>query len=387
MKSSKRLVLALLVLLPAAAGCSPDSAGEKSAEAKETAVANEVTISPQAMKSSGIVIEVVGPRPADRAIQFTGTVEANQQATQQVTPLVSGRVERVNAALGNRVTRGSLLATIVSPEVAEMHGKLIEAGARLNLASRSLDRTRRLEKLGAAAGKDLNAAEAEIQTAQAEVDHLRNALRALGALPEAGAHNIALVALQAPISGVVTERTVNPGSGVEPGKPLFTIANLSEVWVIANVPESQVSLLHPGAGAEVRASALGTTAVRGTVSYIDPNLNEQTRTARVRVSVANRNELLKIGMFCEVSITPTAGNAATEPLMVAESAVQRIGDRTVVFVEKSPGRFEVRNVGLAEKVAGYRIVAAGLTAGERVVTSGSFTVKSQLLKSQFAESD
>ena len=294
--------------------------------------------------------------------------------------------EQVNAALGDRVKRGRVLAVITSPEVAEMHGKLLEGQARLNLARKNLQRTERLSELGAAAGKDLAAAQADMQTAEAEVSHLQHALRAVGALDESTSHNISAVALHSAISGIITERFVNPGSGVEPGKPLFTVADLSTVWVIANVPESQIALLHPGAAAEVRAAALGNATVRGTVSFLDPNLNEQTRTARVRVSVANRNELLKVGMFCEVSITPNV-LAASDQLMVPEAALQRVGEGMVVFVETGRGRFEVRNVGLGEKIGEYRLVATGLAAGERVVTNGSFTLKSQLLKSEFAEDE
>ena len=109
---------------------------------------------------------------------------------------------------------------------------------------------------------------------------------------------------------------------MEPGKPVFTVANLSELWVIASVPESQIAWLAPGATAEVRAAALGDRALRGKVSFIDPNLNEETRSARVRISVANPNEVLKAGMFCEVTLTPSAP-AGRLQLMVAESAFQR----------------------------------------------------------------
>lgn len=378
---------ALVAVIAAVSGCSKQADAQKAEAAPEKPNAPaEVALTPEALKSANIAVEAVGARPVSQTLRFTGTVEANQQATQQITPLVGGRVDQVNASLGTRVNQGALLAVISSPEVAEMHGKLLEAQARLNLANKNLQRIERLTELGAAAGKDLAAAQADMQTAEAEVAHLRNSLQAIDAIHESAGHNIAAVNLRSPITGIVTERFVNPGSGVESGKPLFTVANLSSVWVIANVPESQIALLHPGAAAQVSASALGNATIPGSVTFIDPNLNEQTRTARVRVTVPNRNELLKVGMFCEVAITPNVIPSSNQ-LMVPESALQRVGDRTVVFVEKGPGKFEVRNVGIGEKVSEYRIVTTGLAAGERVVTNGSFTLKSQLLKSEFAEEE
>lgn len=370
------------------AACSQKEEAAKPVEATGSArpTPSEVKLSPEALEAAGVQIETVGRRAASASMRFTATVEANQQATQQVTPLVSGRVDRVSAALGDRVRAGSILAVISSPEVAEMHGKLLEARAKRALAASTLKRTRRLAELGATAGKDVAAAEAEMQTAEAEIRHLENSLRALGAVPETAGHNIAAAVLHAPISGVITERNVNPGAGVEPGKPLFTVANLSTVWVIANVPESQIGAITKGAAANVSASALGDRTIRGTVSYIDPNLHEETRSARVRVSVANPNGVLKVGMFCQVDITPNT-SATTHQLMVPEAAIQRLGDKQVVFVDQGNGTFAAREITVGERIDHHRLVLSGMAAGERVVTNGSFVLKSQLLESEFAEGE
>lgn len=384
-------VVATLVLIIAFGltfGCSKKEEAAKAGEPAETVAGtpSEVKLSPEALKAAGVQVETVAERAASASMRFTATVEANQQATQQVTPLVSGRVDRVNAALGDRVRAGSVLAVISSPEVAEMHGKLLEARAKQSLASSTLKRTRRLAELGATAGKDVAAAEAEMQTSEAEIRHLENSLRALGAIAETAGHNIAAAVLHAPITGVITERNVNPGAGVEPGKPLFTVANLSTVWVIANVPESQIGAIRPGAVASITASALGAGTIRGTVSYIDPNLHEETRSARVRVSVANPNEVLKVGMFCQVDIASNT-TAAPRQLMVPDAAIQRLGEKSVVFVDKGNGSFAVREITVGDKIDDHRLVLSGIAAGDRVVTNGSFVLKSQLLKSEFAEGD
>lgn len=381
------LVLFLAVVLASACSSKEGEPPKEEEPAKAaTGTPSEVKLSPEALKAAGVQIETVDQRAASASMRFTATVEANQQATQQVTPLVSGRVDRVNAALGDRVRAGSVLAVISSPEVAEMHGKLLEAKAKQSLAASTLKRTRRLAELGAGAGKDVAAAEAEMQTSEAEIRHLENSLRALGAVPETSGHNIAAAVLHAPITGVITERNVNPGAGVEPGKPLFTVANLSTVWVMANVPESQIGAITVGAPANISASALRGATIRGTVSYIDPNLREETRSARVRISVTNPNEVLKVGMFCQVDITPNT-SATTHQLMVPEAAIQRLGEKSVVFVEQGSGTFAVREITVGEKVDDRRVVLSGIAAGDRVVTSGSFVVKSQLLKSEFAEGE
>lgn len=347
--------------------------------------ASVVRMTSAAVQAAGIVVEPVGTSTVTPTSRFTGAVEPNQQQLQQVTPLVTGRVEQVYARLGDAVRAGSVLATISSPAVAEMHGKLLEAQAHLNLTEATLRRTQRLANLGATAGKDLSAATAEAETARYDVNHLRDTLRILGALRESAQHDISTVRLISPITGVVTERAVNPGSGVEVGKALFTIANLSTVWVIANVPESQVAILRTGATASVGAASLGGDVMRGTVSYIDPVLSDATRTARVRVNVPNTGGRLKVGMFVDVTIANAQG--AKEALSVSDDAVQRVSEKDVVFVQTGDNTFAPREVTVGDRMDSQRIILAGLNAGERVVTKGSFTIKAQLLKSQFSESN
>lgn len=406
----------------------------------------EVKLSPEALAAAGIEIEGITQRPAVALIKVTGTVETNQQQTQQATPLVSGRVERVHVVLGDRVRAGSVLAIISSPEVAEMHGKLREAETRLRLAERTLQRvqraenrvaviqarakldeaeatlrrTRRLIDLGAGAGKDLVAAEAahksakaeydyqnninvnrEVQQAQAEVEtarvdvaHLRQSLVTLGdPVAETGRDehrtDISLVTLRAPVSGTVVERQVNAGAGIQAGTALFTIANISTVWVIANVPEAQVGSIRIGTPAEVRSAALGNDAMAGRVNYIDPRLNEETRTARVRIEMSNPGERLKTGMFVQVGFQAGSGTTGGEELMVRSEAVQRIGDRSVVFIPKEDetGAFEVRDVQVGGETDGYHRVISGLKLGDKVVTKGSFTLKTQMMKGEMGEHD
>lgn len=443
-------VIVIVILLMTRRGGDPATSTEVKVNTGMTAEAGhseeegeEVKLSPEALAAAGIEVEGVTERPAVAMIRVTGTVETNQQQTQQATPLVSGRIERVNVGQGDFVRAGSILATISSPEVAEMHGKLREAETRLRLAERNLrrvqqaenrvavlqakarldeaeatlKRTRRLIELGAGAGKDLIAAETahktakaeyeyqsnitlnrEVQQAQAEVEtasvdasHLRQSLRTLGD-PVAGSrdergHDISLVTVRAPVSGTVVERLVNAGAGIQAGTPLFTISNISTVWVIANVPESQVGSIRVGTPAEVRSAALGDGALSARVNYIDPRLSEETRTARVRIELQNPGERLKAGMFVEVGFQAGTGAATGQELMVRSEAVQREGETSIVFIPKDdePGAFEVRKVEVGGEVEGYHRITSGLKLGEKVVTKGSFTLKTQMQKGEMGE--
>ncbi len=418
---------------------SPDKHGEHKAGA-----AREVELAPAALKAAGIEFAEVTARAFSGRLRVAGSVEANQLQTQQATPLVTGRVERVYAAPGERVKAGAVLAQISSPQIAQMHGKLheaettlalaernlkrveqaenraavIAAKARLDEAEAALNRTRKLIELGAGAGKDLIAAETAYKTAKADYDfqsnimlnkeiqearaaaetarvdvsHIRFEMKALGAPVAEDEHDdhtrdTSLLALRAPVSGTVTERTVNAGAGIEAGKPLFTIANLATVWVIASVPEAQLSGLRVGTAAQIYAAAFGADSRTARISYINPQLNEDTRTTRVRLEVANPGERLKAGMFVEVEFqTGAAINEGTE-IVIPSLALQRLGERTVVFLAEAgqPGHFTVRTVEAGSASNGFTRILNGLKAGERVVTKGSFTLKAQLLKGEMED--
>jgi cobalt-zinc-cadmium efflux system membrane fusion protein len=415
---------------------------EPASEGPEKGEPNEVKLSPEVLASAGIQTETVTQRPAVALITVGGTVEVNPQETQKVTSLVSGRVERVFVSIGDRVSAGQSVATILSPEIAESYGKwrtavtnvelaknnlnrvkraenqsaILQAKARLDEAEATLKRTKRLIELGAGAGKDLISAETTFRTAKADYDFQRNiplnkeiqeaesalksaevdavqqkqSLQALGAnvsSPNAEVKSVASLSLRSPVSGIVTARMVSGGAGVQAGTSLFTISNISTVWIIASVPENQMPLLRVGTPAEIRVAAFGDGVITGRVSYIDPQLNEDTRTGRVRIEVANASERLKAGMFVEVRFQAGTGTASGEELVVPSTAVHRLGERSVVFIPKDGevGVFEVREIEIGSAIEGYHRVISGLELGDKVVTKGSFTLKTQMQKGELGE--
>lgn len=417
--------------------------GKEEKEKKSEGEAQEVKLDAETLENAEIEIEGVTQRPAVALLKVTGTIEANPQQTQQVSPLVAGRVEQVYVSIGDRVTAGQPLATIMSTQIVESYGKLREAQTRVELARKNLDRirraenqvnilqakakldeaattlkrTRRLIELGAGAGKDLISAETAYTTAKADYDfqrniplnreiqeaeaalkmaqidalQLRQSLDALGANvgnTSAEAKTVALVQLRATLTGTVTERLVAPGSGIQSGQPIFTLSNISSVWVTANVPEQQMSLIRIGTRAEINSPVLGET-IYARVTYIDPQINEDTRTARVRLAVPNPGERLRAGMFAEVGFQTSTSAETGEELVVPTAAIQRIGEKTVVFVpeEGEAGSFKVREVKTGGEVGEYTRIVEGLEIGERVVTKGSFTLKTQLQKGEMGDDD
>lgn len=408
----------------------------------EEETGREVKLTPEMIESAGIETETVTQRPAISKLYVTGAVELNPERTEMATPLVGGRIERVYYGVGDNVQKGAILAVISSPQLAQMHGKLHEAKTRYELAVRDLSRvqkaenrsavlqakakldeadatlkrTKKLIDLGAGAGKDLVAAEtayrtakadyqfqtnialnrelqeakAEVETSQVDLRHIGDEMRSLGVPVETTGDDdhrkdTSLVAIRAPLSGVITERKFNAGAGVEAATPIFAISNLSTVYVIANVPESNISKLNVGAVAEIRSPNLGN--LNGRVSYIDPQLDETTRTARVRVEVPNSNGKLRAGMFTEVGFYAGTTAATGEELAIRSSAIQREGDMTIVFIPKDdePGAYEVREVEIGGEAEGYTIILKGLEIGEKVVTKGSFVLKTQLAKGDLGE--
>jgi membrane fusion protein, heavy metal efflux system len=406
---------------------------------------NEVALTPEAMKTAGIEIGQVAERPAVALLSVAGEVEANAEREQTIVPLVAGRVATVNASLGQRVERGGVLATVESQQVAELRGQLLEAKSKLSLATANVDRVRmvanragvisakakldlaeknltrqrRLFEIGAGSAKDVQAAEAEhatakaeydfqsnvalsreVQTAEAEreaarvtVERLRQALVAVGANPDQESAN-ASITVTAPISGVITKRAVNPGAGVKEGDTLFAIADLTTVWVMANVPEAQVGRLRVGSRAQMKFPAGDEGPIAGRVNFIDSQVSAETHTVRVRMEAPNPRGRLKAGMFVEVVFQDAiSGGAPGAPgameVAIPSEAVQRLAERPVVFVpeENEPGHFKARFVELGAEVDGRRRVMDGVKPGERIVIKGSFALKSQLLKGQLKEDD
>jgi RND family efflux transporter MFP subunit len=365
---------------PSAPAQQPATAPGASSDAPLPDVA--VPLSQDAVERAGIVSVPVGSGTSGAEIRLPGVVQPNAYREVVVTPLVGGRVTKVVLALGDRVRRGQTLAEIYSPTLAEAQTRYISAKAMLDAHDRELQRTQKLVDIGAASRQELERIHAEHASQSAAVQSARSQLELL-ALPASavdrlasGQNVAATTSVPAPIDGVVTERGANVGLNVDPATKLFTIVDLSTVWVVADLYEKDFSRVRVGTEAAITTAARPDVTLRGRVSYIDPQVSAETRTAKLRIEVPNSNGELRLGMYADVVVTGSSGPPTP---MVPRSAVQNVGERTVVYLAnpKERGKFIEREVRLGQ-TSGERIeILSGVQPGDAVVTQGSFFVRAE----------
>jgi membrane fusion protein, heavy metal efflux system len=341
-----------------------------------------VPLAQEAADRAGIKLASVSTQAAATSIRLPGVVEPNAYRQVAVTPLVAGRVIRISAELGDRVRRGQTMARIYSPELAEAQTRYVAARAMLDAHDRELQRTEKLLEIGAASRQELERIHAEHAAQTAEVQTARARLELLG-VPAAALDNLAAgkdvgatTSVPAPLDGVVTERLANTGLNVDPAARLFTVVDLSNVWVIADLYEKDFARVRVGNGAIITTTAYPDLRLEGRISYIDPQVNPDTRTARLRVEVPNTRGELRLGMYADVTVTGGEGASAT---VVPRSAVQNVGNRTVVYLAnpKEPGRFTEREVRLGEPAGNVVEVLSGVRPGDIVATEGSFSIRAE----------
>ena len=278
---------------------------------------------------------------------------------------------------------GETLAEIYSPELAEAHTRYASAVARLRAHDQELQRTQQLVRIGAASQQELDGVHAEHAAQTAEVQSARSRLTLLG-VPAAALERRSeerpletTSHVPAPIAGVVTERAANVGLNVDPAMMLFKVVDLSHVWVVASVYEKDFGVLRIGAPALVRVAAYPALSLHGRISYIDPQVNPETRTARVRVEVPNTpGEQLRLGMYVDVEFS---GEAASAVLVVPREAVQTIAQGTVVYkVDPAhEGEFIERPVTVGRAAGATIEVVNGLSPGDVIATRGTFFIRAE----------
>lgn len=271
-------------------------------------------------------------------------------------------------------------------ELEQATTKLRSSEADLVEAKRRHDRAIQVAQINPVSRSEFEQAAIKRQTVESDLATARQRLLLLG-LPaqrvnalRSPAQITSEAAVPAPVSGTVTKRDANVGQVVEPNAELMRITDLSTVWVIAQVFERDLANIREGLGASVATASAPDRLFRGQITYIDPNLNPETRTAQVRVELDNPAQLLKIGMYVNVAFGG-AGMAEKTVPVIPSSALQNMGERQVVFVATDePGRFLIRTVRIGKESDGRVTVLEGLNVGDRIVTEGSFLLRAELLK-------
>jgi membrane fusion protein, heavy metal efflux system len=348
-----------------------------------------LAITPEQVQRAGIKIETVGERVSTDAIGqlTTGVVQPNSYRETPVMSLVGGIVRSVGPELGQSVRKGQTLAIVSSNDFADAQTKYLAAIAELDAHHQHHARTEKLVAIGAASREELEMATSKLKTAQSEIANLRQRLLLLGLSSQrvsalrSTVQVSSEVSLPAPASGTITSRTVNSGEVIETNKELLRITDLSSVWVVGQVYERDLGKVHIGSVASITTDAYPGRVFRGRISYVDPRVDPQTRTAQARIELANPRQQLKIGMYVNVAFGALGGEQSTVPV-VPVSAVQNLGNRQVVFVATSDANvFAMRPVRVGPESNGYYLVLEGLSVGDRVVTEGSFMLRAEWLKS------
>ncbi len=332
--------------------------------------------------------ERVALRPIRTTLKAqAGKVLANENHLAHLSARVPGHIVAVYANLGDRVKEGDRLLLLDSPAFGEAQLEYRKARNALGVTEKSLERAQALLERGAIGAGEHQRREADYENARADVHEAEEKLHLLGmtereiqrlaakTLPHA---EVAQVSLRAPFRGEVIERNATIGEVIDPNKTLFTVADLSTVWVRADFPEQQAGRLQPGLSVAVRVVAYPDIVFRGAVSYVGAMVDPTTRTVMARSDIPNPDRRLRPEMFADVTLIMPEQSV----LSVPHTAIQQVGSRTVVFIVRGPRRFESREVVIAPTATEYVQVITGLAAGDEVVTQGSYALKSEALREQ-----
>ena len=362
------------------------------------------------MRIADIRVGEVEIKKLEEDLEVSGRVTVNENATARVGSLTEGIVVGCCESVGSDVQKGQVLASLHSHEIHEAESSYWEARAELErrqtelrFAEKFYRRASRLHELKAGSLQQVQEAEAEfrsaemfLEVAKAGMERAEIHLRYLGLPPEQlpgeadehavegrGAHEEAhLIEVRSPLAGTVVQRMVSPGAVVAPSDSLYVISDLRSLWVIAQVPEQHLSSLRKGLDVEVSVRAYPGRIFPARISYISDALDPKTRTVEVRCDLRNPGRELKTEMFATLTIR-AGGNR--EAVVAPLAALQNVEGKDVLFVPEGEHSFRARRVQVGRHSESVIEIVSGLRAGEKVVVTGAFYLKSELLKAQMIE--
>ncbi len=425
-KSRIRLLLAATALVAAAMGAtallgaaggfkvSRGSAASSSPAAPVATVASapaapsdSVDVAPAALQNMDLHFATANVQPLVRTVRGTGVVAFNELRMAQLSPPARGRIESIEVAVGQPVQAGQRLALLdnydlgdTRSRIAEAQAALVQAKAEATAAQAAYNRAGELVRIGGLAQSELERRRAEVartdaavRTRQAELEQWRETeQRQMPAGPQASAAgNIVSVvqgpassrgAIVAPFSGMIHSIGAVPGELVDTSRQLFTLADLSTVWVLADIAERDLGAVKVGENVAISVDAYPGRTFVGRVAYIPDQIDPRSGTARIRCEVPNPDGALRANMFVTADIKSPLGR---DGVMVPDAALQQIDGKPVVFTQTGPGRFERHVVRLGLHSGGFTEVVKGLPANATIVTDGSFWVKAALMQSSIPD--
>ena len=310
-------------------------------------------MSENAMKLANIQTMVVGRGDASKEMRLNGKVQVDERATYSQSTHIPGRIEQLAINFtGEKVSRGQTLATIYSPELVTAQEELLQAAA-------------------------IRASQPELF--EAAKTKLRNWKIGDGQIAQilSGGKAIQRFSIRADVNGIVTEKMVELGDYVERGMPIYEISDLSKVWVLFDLYEGQLAWVKDGSKVDFTINSFPGETFEGTVSFVDPMLNSQTRVATARVELNNKDGRLKPGMFASGLVKNVTTAGQTQELIIPKSAVLWTGKRSIVYVKtdvSGKAGFTLREITLGPSLGDSYVVQEGLEDGEEIVSNGAFTV-------------
>ena len=386
--------LAMLMAALVLAGCkdAQKPAGKPAAAAEQTATTlsegtgDAVSVAPPdpllvtvpANFGAPIKVTSAGNTQVSDTLRVAGKVDFDQARVTRIGATVTGRVIEIQAHLGQQVRVGDSLAVINSTELGEAQLTYLKARAQADLQARSVERARQLFAADVIGKAELQRRESELSIASAEQRGAADQLRVLGMssgainkLGTTGAIN-SVTSVASTMAGTVVERQVAPGQVVQPADALYVVADLSRVWVTAEVPEQQGALVKSGQTVDIEVPALG-SRLTGKLIYVADTVNPETRTITVRSVVDNTSRQLKPAMLATMLIQA----APVERVVVPAQAVVRDGDADNVFIEVAKGQFRLTPVRLGPDMEGKRAVLSGLKPEQPILVEGAFHLNNE----------
>jgi len=354
------------------------TSAESTAEPKSES--GRINLSAEELQQSNITVKKIQLEKVSDQLILSANITANQDRIAFVAPRVEGKLIKVTANLGDQVKAGQSLAVIDSIQMGEARAEYRHAQSELKLAEANFQRIDKLYKEEVVPQRQWlkvkNAYERAQTTARASADHLH-------ILVGSSDTGISTFVITAPFSGVVIEKDAVIGELVKPEGKLFTIADLSRVWIEADVSEKDLGKLTIGAPATVTVSSFPDESFKGKVSYVSSIFDKETRTVKARIELPNPDRKLRIEMFARAVIDLTSSR---EALILPQEAVLLVQGQSTVYIQ-AEGSFEARAVEVGEQLNKGVVITSGVKAGEQVVTGGAYALKSRQLKSQIGDAD
>lgn len=375
---SKKILLLAFIAAALLSACNKDKAEGAAAKASSAAPDANLVTAPDSLLPQ-IKLAALGTAPISETLRVAGRIDFDEQRVARIGAPVTGRVVDLLANPGDSVHAGQALAQLHSVELGNAQLAYVKAAAQARLQSQAAERARLLFNSDVIGAAELQRRESEFAIAQAEQRAAADQLRVLGvstasldSIAKSGGIN-SVSPVVATLSGVVVERKVAKGQVVQPADALYTVADLSRVWVIAQVPEAESTQVKHGQQVQIEVPALGNGPLTGKLIYVGDTVNPETRTVMVRTELENPKRELKPAMLATMLIQARP----QDRLVLPSAAVVREDNADFVFIARGDKKFRLTSVKLGPEQNGRRVVESGLQAGEQVVVEGAFHLNNE----------